>query len=151
MSRLDPIISFTKQKLHPTPKQLTFTVFLAKLFCRKHASSCPSIPPMDEIVAYMQDIELSFFSDSIVRILSSSDRTKRIVILQSDHGYYKTVYEELQLWDEDEWNYFANDPNKYPAYWNPVDSPINSNSFYGTEDEAFAAITSSKEFQTYFL
>lgn len=108
------------------------------------------MPTWDEIVEHMQDKEYSFYSDKIVRVLSSTDRAKRIIILQSNHGYYKTVYEEIRIWDEDEWNYFCNDPDRYPAWWEPVSSSINSKSFYGTEDDAIKAITDSCEYKTYF-
>lgn len=98
----------------------------------------------------MQGEEPVFFADTVVCIILSKDRAKRIIILQSDHGYYKTVYEEIRVWDEDEWNYFCNDPDRYPARWEPVTSSINSKSFYGTEDDAIKAVTNSHEYKIYF-
>lgn len=124
---------------------------LNKLFSKKQTAFRREMPTWDEIVEHMQDKELSFFADTIVRIFLSKDKAKRIIILQSDHGYYKTVYEEIRVWDEDEWNYFCNAPDRYPAYWEPVDSSINSKSFYGTEDDATKAVTNSHEYRTYFV
>ncbi|MBQ8834274.1 MAG: hypothetical protein IJ001_05050 [Oscillospiraceae bacterium] len=124
---------------------------LDKLFPKKQHVCHRKMPTWEEIVDHMQGKELSFFADTIVRIIVSKNRAKRIIILQSDHGYYKTVYEEIRVWDEDEWNYFCNDPDRYPAYWEPVASSINSKSFYGTEDDAIKAVTDSHEYKTYFV
>ena len=81
---------------------------LDKLFPPKRSVCRSEMPTWDEIVEHMQGKELSFFADTAVRIFLSKDKAKRIIILQSDHGYYKTVYEEIRVWAEDEWNYFCN-------------------------------------------
>ena len=123
---------------------------LDKLFPKKRTVAHRKIPSWEEIVSHMQGKELSFFAYTIVRVIDSKDHAKRVFILRSDHGYYKTVYEEIRVWDEDEWNYFYNDPDRYPAYWEPVDSSINTKSFYGTEEDAIQAITESHEYKMYF-
>ena len=125
--------------------------FLNKLFPKKQPASRREIPPMEEIVEHMQGQELSFFADTVVRVIPSKDRTKRIILLQSEHGYFKAIYEEIHVWDEDEWNYFCNDLDRYPAWWEPVASSINSNSFFGTEDDIAKAVMDSKEYKTYFV
>ena len=122
---------------------------LNRLFQKKHACR-REMPSWEQIVAHMQGKELSFFADAIVRIIDSEDHSKRIIILRSDHGYYKTVYEELCVWDEDEWNYFCNNSDRYPAYWNPVESSINSISFYAMEEDAIKAVEESHEYKMYF-
>lgn len=123
---------------------------LDKLFPKKQPFCRREMPAWEEIVAHMQGKELSFFTDTIVRVMVSIDHAKRIIILRSDHGYYKTVYEEIQVWDEDEWYYCSSDPDRYPAYWNPIESSINNKSFYGTEHDAFKAITESHEYKNVF-
>lgn len=123
---------------------------LKKFFSMKQPIYRREMPTWEEIVDHMQDKELSCFADTIVRIILSKDRAKRIIIFQSDHGYYKTAYEEIRILDEDEWNFFCNTPDRYPAYWGRVASSINSKSFYGTEDDAVAAIADSHEYKTYF-
>ena len=124
---------------------------LDKLFPKKHPVCCREMPTWDEIVEHMQGKELSFFADTIVRVIVSKNRAKRIIILRSSQGYYKTVYEEIRVWDEDEWNYFCNDPDRYPAWWETVVSSINTKSFYGTEEDAMKAITESHEYEMYFV
>ena len=123
---------------------------LDKLFPKKRTVAHRKIPSWEEIVTHMQGKEFSFFADTIVRVIDSKDHAKRVIILRSDHGYYKTVYEEIRVCDEDEWNYFCNDPDRYPAYWEPVDSSINTKSLYGTEEDAIKAITESHEYEMYF-
>ena len=120
------------------------------LFRKKSSNPMPSIPDWDEIVEYMQGKELNAYSDAFVDVLYSRERSKRIVILQSEKGYYKVVYEEIQVFDEDEWVYFCDDPNRYPAWWAPVSSSINTKSFYGTMKEALKEIKCSYEYLTYF-
>ena len=78
------------------------------------------MPSWDEIVTHMQGKALSFFADTMVRVIVSKDHAKRVIILRSDHGYCKTVYEEIRVWDEDEWNCFCNDPDRYPASPTPL-------------------------------
>lgn len=121
-----------------------------KLFSKNQPACRPEMPSPDEIVTHMHGKALSCFADTVVRVMDSRDRTKRVIILRSDHGYYKTVCEEICVWDEDEWNYFCNDPDKYPAYWNPVKSSINTKSFYATEEDALKAIMESHEYEMYF-
>ena len=121
-----------------------------RLFPKKQPVCQRGMPSRDEIVTHMQGKELSFFADTIICVIVSKDRSKRIIILRSDLGYYKTVYEEIQVWDEDEWNYFCNDPDRYPAYWEPIESSINTKSFYGTEEDAIKAVSESHEYKMYF-
>ena len=124
---------------------------LDRISPKKQPSHQRKMPTWEEIVNHMQNKELSFFADTVVRVISSKDRAKRVILMQSDHGYYKVVYERICVMDEDEWNYFCNDPDKYPAWWEPVVSSINSKSFYGTEDDAINAVIESHEYKTYFV
>lgn len=121
-----------------------------KLLPMKHAIVHREKPSWEEIVAHVHGKGLSFFADTVVRVIDSKDHAKRIIILRSDWGYYKSVYEEIHVWDEDEWNYFCNDLARYPAYWEAVASSINTNSFYGTEEDAIKAIAESYEYKIYF-
>lgn len=123
---------------------------LDKLFPKKQTLP-REMPSWEEIVAHMQDRELTFFADTVVRVIPSKNRDKRIVILKSEQGYFKTLYEEIHVWDEDEWNYCSSDPDSYPAYWVPANSSINSKSFYGTEEDAFNALVETREYNTHFI
>lgn len=122
-----------------------------KTFRAKEPKPVPPLPAWDEIVEHMQGQGLSCFIDKVARVLVSRDRSKRIVILQSENGCYKTVYEEIRMFDEDEWAYFSQDPGRYPAWWEPVNSSINTKSFYASEAEALKEIQAAPEYPAYFV
>lgn len=117
---------------------------------RKSPASSFEIPTWEEIVEHMQGKDLSNFTDKVIRVIPSKDRSKRILILQSKSNYFKTVYEEIRVFDNEEWAYASNTPNRYPAWWETVSSPINNSSFYGTEEDAVSALSGSIEYQMYF-
>ena len=121
-----------------------------RMFGRKEQKPIAPIPPWEEIVDHMQGQQLSGFADEVVKAIVSLDRSKRILILQSKNGYYKTVYEEIRVYDEDEWVYFCNDPNRYPAWWEPVNSSINTKSFYSSEADALREVKTTPEYTAYF-
>ena len=122
----------------------------SSFFKRKQPQIATPIPPWEEIVEHMQGKGLSGFSDSVATVIYSKDRSKRIIILQSENGYFKTIYEEIRVFDEDEWVYFCNDPGAYPAWWEPTASSINTKSFYASETDALKEIMSSFEYKAYF-
>lgn len=108
-------------------------------------------PSWEEIIEHLHGELTSSASETVVRVLVSKDRARRVLICQSEHGYYRTRYEQIYVWDEDEWNFFGNDPNRYPAYWNEVGASWGYNSFYGTEEDAIKAVTDSREYEMYFI
>ena len=123
---------------------------LKKLFRRKTAPAAV-IPPWEEIVEHLQGKQLTFYDETVVRVITSKDRSKRILITKSENGFFKAIYEEIRVSDEEEWTYFCNDKcNRYPAWWEPVSATINTTSFYGTEEEAMHCAFESIEYRTYF-
>lgn len=121
-----------------------------RFFPKKKRTQPVQMPAWDEIVAHMQEEVSSFVTDTVVRRFVSRDMAKRILILRSEHGYYKTAYEEISVLDPEEWNFFRHGAVAYPAWWNPTASTLNNASFYGSEDEALRAATDSPEYKTYF-
>lgn len=119
-----------------------------KLFAKKKAAFRQEMPSWEEIVAHMQNQTPTYITDTVVRRFVSQDGAKQILILRSAHGYYKISYLQIALWDEDRWRATGN--GCYPAWWNPVASPLNSPSFYGTEEEAVSAAVQSPEYQADF-
>ena len=121
---------------------------LSRLFPRKQPVSPMKLPSREETAAYMRGRELDCFSDTVVQVIESKDLEKRFVILRSDHGYYKTVCEEICVCDEDELTYLCHD--RYPAWWAPVEAS-DTCSLYGTQDDALYAIMASPIYRTHFL
>ena len=116
---------------------------------RDKKSQIPPMPNFGEIVEMMYNKNLSF-SETVVRVLYSEDKSKRFVLLKSDKGFYKYTYEEIRVCDEDEWNFICNTENPCPAWWEPMDRSF-AYSFFGTEEEAMTALMNESEYKTYFV
>ena len=121
----------------------------SKLFKKKNAN-VPPIPSLSEIVEMMYDKSLSFSEDlQIIKVIYNEEKTKRFIILKSSNGYYKYTYEELCVFDEEEWMYICNQENAVPAWWNPKDRSF-AYSFFGTEEEALTMLMQEAEYKQLF-
>lgn len=118
---------------------------------RKHIlkKNKKTIPPIEEIVETLYNKQMSFTDEKIVKVIYSSDKTKRFIILKSTNGFYKYTYEEICVLDEDEWKYCCNDANAYPAFWETRDKS-SAYSFFGTENEAFLSMKQESEYILHF-
>lgn len=115
-----------------------------KLFAPKRKIE---IPPMPEITAHLRDKGLKNFSDEVARVLYSADGTKRLVILRSNRGFHKVVYERIEVLSEEEWQYFCRDKNGYPAYWLMENDSI---SLYASMETAIKELQAHPENKIYF-
>lgn len=119
-----------------------------KLFSKKK-NKISSIPPMEQIVEELYDKSLSFCDYDVIKVTYNKDKTKRFVLLKSHNGFYKYTFEEIYVFDEDEWSVCCNIPGHYPAYWSPNDRTF-AYSFFGTEDEALSSMTNEPAYLQYF-
>lgn len=116
---------------------------------RKKSTNVP-IPPFSEIVEMMYDKSLSFSENlQVMKVIYNEEKTKRFVVLKSVNGYYKYTYEELCLFEEEEWMYICNQKDAVPAWWNPKDRSF-AYSFFGTEEEAISMLMQEGEYKQYF-
>lgn len=118
---------------------------------RKHIlkKNKKTIPPIEEIANALYDKQLSFTDEKIVKVIYSTDKTKRFIILKSTNGFYKYTYEEICVLDADEWKYCCNDDNAYPAFWEIKDK-FCGQSFFGTENEAILSMKQESEYILHF-
>ena len=125
--------------------------FFSKFFNRKEKhTNLPVIPPFSEIVEMMFDKNLSFSEDlQVIKVIYNEEKTKRFILLKSVNGYFKYTYEELCVFDEEEWTYICNQENAVPAWWNPKDRSF-AYSFFGTEEEALTMLMQEGEYKQYF-
>lgn len=115
----------------------------------KNGSLSP-MSPIDEIVEIMYDKQLCYIDEiEVVNVVYSKDKSKRFVVTKSNKGFYKIEYEEICLFDEQEWSYICNNEDALPAYWSAIDDS-NSHSFYGTEDDAMNAIQQDSKYRQHF-
>ena len=105
--------------------------------------------PREEITEALYDKEMSFTDYEIVKVIYSSDKTKRFIILKSSNGFYKYTYEEICFLDEKEFRNLCNDYIEYPAFWETRDKS-SATSFFGTENEAFLSMKQESEYILHF-
>lgn len=113
-------------------------------------SNVPPIPPFSEIIEMMYDKSLSFSEDlQVIKVIYNEEKTKRFILLKSVNGYFKYTYEELCVFDDEEWVYICNQENAVPAWWKPMDRSF-AYSFFGTEEEAVKTLMQEREYKQYF-
>lgn len=122
-----------------------------KLFSGKKnkISTIPPIPPIEEIVEELYGKSLSFCDYDVIKVIYTKDKTKRFILLKSHSGFYKYTFEEIFVFDEDEWSVCCDIPGKYPAYWSPNDRTF-AYSFFGTEEEALSSMMQESKYLQYF-
>ena len=108
------------------------------------------IPPMEEITEKLSREEPKLVDCEIISIIYSRDKTKRFILFRSDKGFYKYTYEQIFVFDEEEWGIVSRiHENPYPAYWDSVDC-FCARSFFGTEEDALSALKQETEYLQYF-
>ena len=121
-----------------------------RIFRDRLGSAHQPMPSIEEIIEQMQNRDLPDVPADHLHIFTAKDRTRRIIIRQSNSGYYTICYEQLCLRDEEEWRHLSHLPHILPAWWEPVDSPLNTKSFYGTYEEALKEMISFTDYRQYF-
>jgi len=128
--------------------------FIKRIFAlfgtKKQQNEMSSIPPREEMIDFMYDKELGYGGGTVARVIYSGDKTKRFVIVKDNKGYFKYFYEEIHFCTDEEWGYSSIDENSYPATWEAV-NVSNCASFFGTEEEAYRAVTSETAYKDFFL
>ena len=119
------------------------------LLNKKKQQSIPPIPTIEEIAEELYNKSLSFKNYEVVKVIYNKDKTKRFILLKSLNNFYKYTYEEIYVYDRDEWNLCCNFPDSYPATWIPKDRKFGY-SFFGTEQEAYTSMKQESEYLQYF-
>lgn len=107
------------------------------------------MPSWEEIVPMMYDKGLDGRLDEIVQVIYNSDRSKRFIILKSEHGYYKYIYEVLHQFDEEERMYIGNRPGALPAKREPIGN--SRVSLFSDVDGVPENMKASPEYKLHFL
>ena len=92
---------------------------LHRIFRNRPSASPQSMPTIEEIIEQMQNRELPDVPADHLHILTARDRTRRIIIRQSNSGYYTICYEQLCLRDEEELKHLSHLPHILPACGSP--------------------------------
>lgn len=124
--------------------------FLSRLFGRKPVPPirlAPPIPPFEDIVGMMYDKDLTGFVDSVVQVIYSADKTKRFVLLRSERGFYTFDYQEICVFDEEEWQYVCRGENPLPAMWESRTTQVG---LYDSLENMRKDICTTPEYRCYF-
>lgn len=127
-----------------------FVQRMKQLFtARKSPTVSPSMPKREEIVEMMYGAQLDAFSDEVVRVVYSADRTKRFVILKDEKDLYTYQLEAIYQFDEEEWKYVSSKTNAIPAMWEPFHNALGS-SIFSDEQDLLREMESEPEYKQYF-
>ena len=116
---------------------------------KKKMPAPPPLPSWSEAVSVMYNKQLNCFGDELVDVLYTPDKTKRFVLLKSDKGYFRFVYEELHPFTEEEWMYVSRGKNPVPAIWEPS-AGWQGTSLFGTLEDTWKELKLSPEYKQYF-
>ncbi len=116
---------------------------------KKIKRSAPPIPPFEDIVKMMYDKDLPTSKKyKIVKVIYNKQNTKRFILLEGER-YYKYLYQELCLCNQNEWEYVYHHGVTCPAYWEPCS--ILSNSFFHSREQAMAELQQEPIYKRFFV
>ena len=123
--------------------------FFTKLFKKKLKEETPPMPSWETVVEMMYDKDLDAFSDEVVKVIYSKDRSMRYVVLKDEKGFFTYQLEALYQYDEDEWKYICSHDNALPAMWEPFRGIVGK-SFFENMDELLKELNAEPEYKSYF-
>lgn len=121
---------------------------LKKRFVRPNSPQVPPITPWDALVEMMYDTQLNAFGDKVIRVVYSTDRTMRYVILKDEKGLYTYQLEAIYQFDKEEWKYIFSEKHTLPAMWEPFHGALGS-SFFANEQELLREMETEPEYKRY--
>ncbi len=90
-----------------------------RLFQNETVKEVPPMPSWESIVEMMHDKHLDAFSNEVVSVIYSKDKSMRYVVLKDEKDYFTYQLEAIYQYDEDEWKYICSHDNVLPAMWEP--------------------------------
>ena len=123
--------------------------FFTKQFKKKLKEETPPMPSWETVVEMMYDKHLDAFSDEIVKVIYSKDRSMRYVVLKDEKGLFTYQLEAIYQYDEDEWKYICSHDNALPAMWEPFRGIVGK-SFFENMDELLKELNAEPEYKSYF-
>ena len=122
---------------------------LTKLFKKKSKEETPTIPSWETVVEMMYDKHLDAFSDEVVNVIYSKDRSMRYVVLKDEKDFFTYQLEAIYQCDEDEWKYICSYDNALPAMWEPFRGIVGKSVFENI-DELLKELKAEPEYTHYF-
>jgi len=123
--------------------------FFTKWFKRNLKPSTSPMPTHETLVEMMYDKHLDAFSDEVVRVIYSRDRSMRYVVLKDGKGRFTYQLEEIYQYEEDEWKYLGAQDHGLPAMWEPFRGMVGK-SIFENMDELLKEMKMEAEYKRYF-
>ena len=123
--------------------------FLTKLFKKKSKEEPPTMPSLETVVEMMYGKHLDAFSDEVVKVIYSKDRSMRYVVLKDEKDFFTYQLEAIYQYDEDEWKYICSHDNALPAMWEQFRGII-CKSVFENVDELLKELKAEPEYKSYF-
>ena len=123
--------------------------FLTKLFKKNSKEETPPMPSWETVVEMMYDKHLDAFSDEVVKVIYSKDRSMRYVVLKDEKDFFTYQLEAIYQHDEDEWKYICSHDNALPAMWEPFIGIVGK-SIFENMDELLKELKAEPEYKRYF-
>ena len=106
------------------------------------------MPSWETVVEMMYDKDLDAFSDEVVKVVYSKDRSMRYVVLK-DEKLFTYQLEAIYQYDEDEWKYICSHNNALPAMWEPYRGIVGK-SVFENMDELLKELKAEPEYKSNF-
>ena len=123
--------------------------FFAKLFKKKQISEIPPMTSREIVVERMYNKHLDAFSDEVVKVIYSKNRSMRYVVLKDEKGFFTYKLEAIYQYDENEWKYICSHDNALPAMWEPFRGIVGK-SVFENMDELLKELKTEPEYKSYF-
>lgn len=104
--------------------------------------------PWRELVSIMYDRDLDNRDYRIVKVMYTTDCTKRYVISEKN-GMFFYELELIERFDDEDWRYICNVEGALPAQWIPFHND-NRKSLFGSLDELMNDLVKEPEYIKYF-
>ena len=122
--------------------------FVTKLFKKQPMGEMPPMPSWETVVEMMYDKHLDAFSDEVVKVIYSKDRSMRYVVLKDEKEFFTYQLEAIYQYDEDEWKYICSHDNALPAMWEPFRGIVGKSVFENI-DELLNELKAEPEYKQY--
>ena len=116
---------------------------------RKTIQTLPPMPSWETVVEIMYDKHLDAFSNEVINVIYSKDRSMRYVILKDEKGLFTYQLEAIYQYDEDEWKYICSHDDALPAMWEPFRGIVGRSVFNNT-DALLKEMKAEPDYKKYF-
>ena len=107
------------------------------------------MPSWETVIEMMYDRHLDAFTDEVMEVIYSIDKSMRYVILKDEKGFFTYQLEVIYQYDSDEWAYISSHDNALPAMWEPFRG-VEGKSLFDNIDELKKELQAEPEYKRYF-